>query len=411
MPLPSLVADDARVSDPKPSVLFVWNPLYEPRTVEAHVTHLREREATWWGRIYGRPGETPPGPPGETIRKLVEASAEHLLETLERQGEATVLVTNYVSLHALRVTEVRVGEEATRPPEEEIPDYYRGARVILWLRVTDVRALFYDQASTLAYLREVKFDRHLLDAKKAPGTLHPYDPFASMAYAYPLPISLDPSADSGWSAGSEPGSRFVDQEEAAFPRSLLSALGELHAQLPALWPKLSFQAQLLLATGRTSQAAFGPNSRYGVGPAVLGLASAVESELRDRILDPLRRSRDADLSRAQETLSILRGVLTQEAAPQGLGAMRVALGKLAKPLRGGPGAEVLPALVSLEARMTDGSPMDRLRCMRNDVAHAKRLVSAQEFEDVWEQVVTTPREPLLGSIADACEELLGLGLA
>ncbi len=394
-----------RVQASSSAVLLLWNPLHEPRAIEVHVDHLREREATWWGRIYGRPGETPLDAPSAGVQSMLDQSAAHLAPVLAGEGEATVLVTNQTSLHALRVTEVRAEHEP--PSMTEVPQYYKGTRAIQWFRVVDVRALYYDQVSTLGFLRSVKFDRHVLDAARRPGEIHNYDPFASMGYRYPLPITL--AAEDHATLWHRPSGvrRFVDLEEAAFPQALLQALAYLESRHEALWARLSRPAQLFLANGEVSRKALGEQSRFSVGPAVLGVAQAAEHEIADGIVRPLLDPAPARTERGSALRRAVYPDLSDEKQRKNntLGGLMIKLGKISRALDESGLQGAFPALYRLKPESRDGSDLWTLKEARNSVAHPGRSATSDDLRTLWELAMARHEAPLLARIADARSEI------
>lgn len=397
------------------AVLLVWNPLHEPRSIEVHVEHLRTGSATWWGRIYGRPRETPTRGPSPAVTTMVDRTRRHVEQALAEAGEVTVFVTNHTSLHALRVTEVR-GAEA-RPPLDAIPEYYRDKLALQWFKVVDVRALSYDQTSTLDYLREVRFAREVLDVAgpwprvgEAATEFHGYDPFASMAYRYPLPVELADDADPTFWQPPEGLRRFVDDEEAAFPHALLAALERLEGRVPALWGRISRPARLLVANGEVSRDALGSRSSFGLASAILGLATAVEHELREGLVLPLLVHTLPEV--APPPVVTLRRHFEEAGYPwsRNLGGLQIALGGIAATLAKSGLAPRYPELHGLGDQRKPGSDLAALTALRNDVAHHKRSVGQGDFADAWERALGRPTGALLDRIVSARDEIAALGL-
>ncbi len=391
------------MSDPRPAVLTVWNPSQEPRTIEVHVEHLRRRPDawTWWGRIYGHPDPKAKINPSEDILDAIERSTAHIEAELVARGEATVLVTNFVSLHALRVTKVRGPKP--RPRASEVPDYYANRHVLSWYRVADIRALSYDQASTIGYFDHlVTFER--LRPDKRPWRTR-FDPFAANGYIYPLPIWLD--VESGGPFDGRPRTaRFVDDAEAALPLPVQQAQARLARQVPRIWARARRPAQLFLAAGEASRSSMGDQrSVFGLRPAVLGLAAAVEREIRDEVVHPLLY-RDADLARQLVGAVSARGVSLS--GPITLGGMRRLLCELGRALAETEHGARCPGVVSFadedggeQGLRTDFS---RLVNLRNQAVHANDF-EWPAFEDTWRRVLTDDARPLLLRVLDARDEV------
>jgi hypothetical protein len=285
-------------ADAPVQLLQAWNPLTEPLTVKVHVDALLAGGAdpyVWFGRIYaGRaPGATTP----EGARERWPAVAA-LADELDQAGrELLLLVTNFKSLHALRVDRILFGAGATRDDARHVPSYYRNETVPLWFRVRDIRPLSHDQMATLQWLDE--WTRVEPEARPGRATFaFPFDPFRSFHYRYPVPLRSIPAAQvfDGAALGAAPPGRrlFAARPGAVFPPDVESSWAALRKDLDPPWSLLEESSRVFLASAALVDslvgAGDGDGARFAMEPsaALVLLAKAVETECR-AALEALRR--------------------------------------------------------------------------------------------------------------------------
>src|SRR5690606_16863860 len=234
--------DEPGMQHKVPQLLSVWNPYFEPETIQVHVEILRQYRKVWWARLYR----------GERMDRAAcrdkYARLAQLWDDARAEGRCVVLfVTNFVALHALLVDEILFGPEL--PPEEiayapahyfQEPDDPKGPWPVLWFRVRDVRALAYDQVHTLRYF----FDREI-DA----GDFG-YDPFASFKWRYPE-VAMAPPAEEIFDPELLAGRArmFADLQETLFPPEVQTARVELEKKLGETWLGLEERSRTFLASG------------------------------------------------------------------------------------------------------------------------------------------------------------------
>lgn len=267
-------------------LLQAWNPLTEPLTVKVHVDALlrcKNDRRAWFGRIYaGRKGDalTPGG-----ARANWPLVAE-VADDMERTGrELLLLVTNFQSLHALRVDRVAFGADGAREDPGHVPAYYRDARVAIWFRVRDVKPLSHEQMATLTWLE----DNARVEPAQAPGAFpFGFDPYRSFHYRYPVAVRSLPVGDVFDyrrldTAPGQPG-LFAAQPGTVFPPNLDVAREALRTEMDPPWSLLEEPSRLYLASSTLVEALQqeGGSARYGMEPsaALMLLSKAVETECR-----------------------------------------------------------------------------------------------------------------------------------
>ena len=265
------------MSDRISQLLSVWNPFYEPHTVQVHGEILRRNEKVWWGRLYR----------GPTDRFTAEAARDKWSEvaTLADQAagegrELVMYVTNYEVLHALRISRVIFGSEL---PDEErpfVPPYYKKADIPvgMWFEVRDLRALAWNQLDTM---------RFCLETGRI-GNEYGYDPYASFLHKYPLVLDgapVEETFDPAHLRGRH--NRFVDLPESLYPPAVDEASRELATRLDGVGERLEQKSQAFLASAWLIYHRLGHASGFDLSAALVGVSRAVETEVSEGIFGPL----------------------------------------------------------------------------------------------------------------------------
>ena len=341
-------------------LLQVWNPLFHPLTVKLHVDQLlaapESQKYVWWGRIYAgnKPGALTPAGAAEKWRHVADVARE----MREARRDVVVLTTNFKSLHALRVDEIRFGADSVRDDGARVPAYYKEHRAAIWFRVRDVRPITHDQNATIAWL-----DANTLFDAGAPGYQpHPFDPFRAMRYDYPIALVSAPVTslfdDSAFASDVPPNRRlFAAQPGTVFPPDLESAMSTLARDIDPPWSILDEASRVFLASASVVEALLRNDGAFRTmepSAAMILMAKAVENECRAL----LRAVRDT-----------ARGRVADDIERAMLGDMSDAVRML------GPVARELGA-VPLQALARNDAWLDWLTSFgraRNRAAHAERL--------------------------------------
>lgn len=358
--------------DPKvPQLLSVWNPYFEPETIQVHVELLRQHGKVWWARLYRG-------------KELDEAAAREKYAQVAalwepgRRGEGVLYVTNYVMLHALRVDGVVFGRQL--PPEEipyapshyfQDPEDEKGPWPALWFRVRDVRALAFNQVETLRYF----FDR-VIDAAE-----FGYDPFASFKWNYPALVQGPPVErifDERLLEGR--GRMFADLPETLFPPDVQNARRQLEAKLGEHWGQLEDRSRIFLASAWVVYAQYRRHKDFDLSSALTGAARAVETELCSQIVKRVVRA--------------LRLESLFGAQPITLGSSAKFLDELAARAK----ERDVNALHVLAQNASWREWLERFVDLRNDAAHAQQVRRARVIR-AWEELVGegTQFAPLLAA--------------
>lgn len=351
-----------------PAALVVWNPLFQPDTVLAHVQHWRasgvgEARCTWWGRIYdGKPGGTPRRELLDSLDQALEACRRSLSE----RGRVVLFATDFRQLHVLEVDEVRrtLHEPELAPLAHERPAYYDTKTVIAWFRVRDVRALSFEALDTLQYLRE-----HVRVKHSQLG----YDPYASLGLRYPTFVcgpSVRELFDNPRAARGIP--RFADLSETIYPPRLAQARNELESMLGAsTWSGLEEGSRLFLASARILVTQLHVlDTQLELTPVVMYLSNALEREILGGVVNPMAnalRSKEAFPSRSvlEQAWSMLR-----PDSKLSLGSSVLLVPALRTWTQSLPAAPALRALTANDAwRVWLDDFVER----RNDAAHARHV--------------------------------------
>lgn len=271
-------------------LLFVWNPLLSPTAVRDHVKVLRRPcsdgpRHVWWGRLYqGRRADT------ELLDKWSELAT--LVKTHRESGkELIVFVTDYTSLHVMRVDRVILPTEPG-PPPGRLPAYYEGKpRVPLWLRVRDIRVLSYRQISTLEYLYQ-----HLKEGDYGYG----FDPYAAREFYFPIVVKPVESVSLETlfcdSRHDMVDRLFADDDDVLAEPRVREAEKRAKQVMGPLWNDLESSSRVFLASSSAVELADSWEAQgFDLSNALVGLAKAVEVELVEGVLHPAARLQDPKL--------------------------------------------------------------------------------------------------------------------
>lgn len=368
-----------------PQLLSVWNPYFEPETIQVHVELLRSHGKVWWARLYRG------SPLDEAAARDKYAQVDALWEEARVAGRELVLfVTNFVMLHALRVDGIVFGgrlapEEIPFAPSHyfQEPEDGKGPHPAIWFRVRDVRALAFNQVETLRYF----FDR-VIDAAS-----FGYDPFASYKWNYPA-VVRGPAAERIF----EPalldgrGRMFADLAETLFPPEVQNARRKLEAKLGSHWGLLEDRSRIFLASAWVIYEQYRRHRDFDLSSALTGAARAVETELCNQLIKPA--------ARALRLESVFGNL------PITLGSSARFLDALAEGAR----EQGVLALQHLAGNESWREWLDRFVDLRNDAAHAKP-VRRSRVEKAWREIVGEPTQlaPLLAAKKRLAESLRGDG--
>lgn len=253
------------------ALLAVWNPYFKPETIAAHVESLKQapadRKWTWWGRFYV----------GKRAIEEVLPTVTH--SRLSRDVERVLYVTNFSSLHALRIDQLHVG----RLPDDEFalaPAYYRESQhqIPLWFRVRDVRVLHWQQLPTLTALAEMA-EVELKEGAFIRSSFGKVDPYAAHQWNWPVLVDGRP-VDELFPAGEE----FFSRPLTIAPQAILDSIEVLKEAHPELWTSLDPGSQLALASAEMVHRVTQGQQAFDVATAAIGLTRALEIELCRRLV-------------------------------------------------------------------------------------------------------------------------------
>jgi hypothetical protein len=381
-----------------PQFLSVWNPYYEPQTIAEHVNILRAGKGhVWWGRIK------------EGTQLCAAQAREKWPEVARIAAEAraagrtpTLFVTDFQSLHALRVEEVRFGEELPPGEEELAPSYYRVQRkhVPLWFRVSDVKAISHDRLTTLRYFAEELGPVAAAGADPATCGSYHYDPFASCTHLYPIVVPGPPTeAIFGAAPRTLRGRRVTlhaDLPETLFPPEIGEAYDQLAGSLGGeTWGALEEKSKSFLATAWVIHRRHSRVTGFDHAVIVTGLARALEAELWEGIADRLQ------LLAERERLAT---AVAERTRPdhRTLGAAARHLLPAVVPLARDLG---LPRVEAWAANREWGSWLGRFVDVRNRSSHAGQ-VPIRSFRRHWEQLLPEHGDSRFVALAAAKRELV-----
>lgn len=281
---------------PEPQMLTVWNPVFQPETIEVHISKLlegRPDKHVWWGKIHSRHQPESSKSEGKRLHHLV-ALAE---ASRERSRHSVLYSTNFQSLHALKVSEVVPGAPGEWPDDGLFPDYYQDKDIAVWFRVEDIRAISHDQTVTLAYLRTV-LGNVLHPETRAP--LRPFDPFTSVGFQYPVLIE-GPSSEEVFDPGelekrAPRVALYAELEDAVFSPWHRFARQRLSRVFEEDWPLFTARSKCFLLSAEV----MGLQNQHeeaktflDYGGIVCEFAKAIEAELIDGIVVPLLQESSA----------------------------------------------------------------------------------------------------------------------
>lgn len=302
-------------------LLTVWNPELKPDTIKAHVDILRQGDYVWWARIHkGKAVQNPNTSVDdyEPFRKL--AAQDNLL----------LFVTDYRSLHALRVTDVVTTRRLDPTDQPFTPAYSRGENALAWFKVTDIRAISHDSLEALDWMKRRIFPTLVGGGKPLRGTWG-FDPYASLPYFFPIVVKGPSVACVFDACDLANGCRRFADHDSVFAAPLVERAFEALAAVlgPGTWDGLADDTKFFLASTHIVHRQLGEEF-LDVGPRITGLARALERELRDEILLPLHGSRASlpDARELEEVFVAQREDRKFSARDVALGGLPIYLGKL-----------------------------------------------------------------------------------
>lgn len=371
-------------------LLFVWNPLLSPTAIREHVTVLRAPcpdapRHVWWGRLYqGRRTDAELREKWADLTRLVEGHEAD-------RRELIVFVTDYRSLHVMRVDKVILPGEPG-PPPGRIPSYYEcKARVPLWLRVRDIRVLSYRQTSTLEYLYQ-----HLREGDYGYG----FDPYAAREFYFPIvvkpvePIGLEQLFSD--SRHDMKDRLFADDDDVLAEPRVREAEKRAAGIMGPLWPRLESSSRVFLASSSAIELADSPSSQgFDLSNALVGLAKAVEVELVEGVLDPAARIEDPKLSR-------LLSEARQKVGHFTLGSWCILRNRAFQ----GAARRAAPALRRLTADHDWLAWIASFAELRNAALH-RGMVSTEQYASARDRLIAPEATSALAPLVSAKRELLG----
>lgn len=371
-------------------LLAVWNPVVKPETIAAHVESLHrapeDRKWTWWGRLYV----------GKRPIQEVLPTVTH--ERLSRDVERVLYVTNFSSLHALRIDRIHLGHL----PEVELhqaPPYYGESEhaIPLWFRVRDIRVVHWQQEPTLTALAEMA-EVELREGTFVRSAFGRVDPYAAHRWDWPVLVDARPVRELF-----HPGVKYWHAPETVAPQVIHASSRRLRDRHPTLWSELDAGSQLALASADSVHQLAQRQTRFDIASAAIGYTRALEIELCRRLLleaalPPLR----AALGEEGLEQLLLRGKdarrwWKERPHPPTLGESVFALRHLREPSQ--------EAGWSAMVALSEKDQLERLRAaaqLRNDAAHGQN-VSARDvdrlFNELWGE------RPLFARIQEALLQL------
>lgn len=340
-------------------LLTVWNPYFEPTTIQVHVDILRKQRhlphrRVWWGRLYR--GDQQHFTEAEARKKWYEV-ANFVDRVRGEKRELVLYATNFQTLHALRVGRVVFGSDLPADEQPFVPEYYARTGCIsgLWFEVLDVRALAFNQLDTLRFCLD-----HI-------GNEWGYDPFAAIWRWYPIVLPGAP-VEQLFSREilRDRAPLFADLPETIYPPEVEHARKQLEGKVPQLWAGLEEKSRVFLASSWLVWERMGHASGFDLSAAIVGVSRALETEVCEGIFAPLHRVAESAWGSAQARERIHGSGL----------AGRLTLGYAARRLRElGPAAAEL-GLAELD-RLTRNrrwlARLDRFVALRNQGAHGEEL--------------------------------------
>jgi len=269
-------------------LLTVWNPYYQPETIQVHADILRRQEhdrRVWWARLYKSSQPFDEARARQRFPRVVEVADE-----ARREGRDFVLyATNYQTLHALRVERVVFGDALGPEEAAFVPAYYRREILhpALWFLVRDIRALAFNQVETL---------RYFLESGDLASGVSGYDPYAAFKHDYPIPVEgppveglFDPSRLRGKVRC------YADLPETIFAPEIAAARRDLARLLEGTWDRLEEKSQAFLATAQVVYGQHQNTPGFDLSAAFSGVARAVETEICEGVIEPFVQIARAEL--------------------------------------------------------------------------------------------------------------------
>lgn len=371
-------------------LLAVWNPVVKPETIAAHVERLDRspegRKWTWWGRLYV----------GKRPIQEVLPTVTH--ERLSRDAERVLYVTNFSSLHALRIDRIHLGPLNDVELRQAPPYYGESEHAIpLWFRVRDIRVIHWQQEPTLTALAEMA-EVELRDGSFVRSSFGRVDPYAAHRWDWPVLVDARPVTELF-----PPGVKYWPSPETVAPQLIQDSSRRLRERHPDLWSELDAGSRLALASADSVHQLAQGQTRFDIASAAIGYTRALEIELCRRLLleaalPPLRAALGEEgleqcLFRGRDARRWWR----DRPHPPTLGESVFALHHLREPSQ--------EAGWSAMVALSEKHQLERLRAaarLRNEAAHGQNVAARDVnrlFEELWGE------QPLFATIQQALLEL------
>lgn len=369
-------------------LLTVWNPYYEPHTIQVHAEILQRQQEdhrVWWARLY------------MGTRRFDEAAARerypHVADVADearREGRDLVLyTTNYQVLHALKVEEVVFGSALDPAEAPFVPPYYKRElpQPVLWFKVRDIRALAFNQLDTLRYFLE---SGEIVSGKSG------YDPYAAFHHDYPIVVEAPPAEVTFDPAGLKRKKRlYVDHPETVFPPEVELARKELEELMGGVWLGLEEKSQAFLATSWLVYGQYQDTRGFDLSAAFSGVARAVETEVCEGVVEPF--------------LTLVRRQLGEEELLRRFGpASRLTLGKARAVLDASKEIALPLGLRWMWQLASHGEWrkwLDDFVAIRNDASHVTEL-SKRRVRKRWSEIFVAEGESRLEQVVRAKQQVL-----
>lgn len=366
-------------------LLTVWNPYYEPHTIQVHADILRRQQQdhrVWWARLYMGTRQFDAAAARERYRHVAEVADE-----AKRERRPIVLyTTNYQVLHALLVDEVVFGAALPEGERQFIPAYYQRElpQPVLWFRVRDIRALAFNQLDTL---------RYFLEGGEIASGKSGYDPYAAFHHDYPIVVQAPPAEQVFDRSLLRKERLFVDRSETVFPPEVELARKELRKKMGRVWAKLEDKSKAFLATSWLIFDKYQNASGFDLSAAFTGVARAVETEVCEGVMEPfvqlVRKTKgDVDLGllpSSRLTLGAVPPVLDRAES------LALDLG--------------LNQLWQLASHREWRRWFDSFVAIRNDASHAETL-TRKRVKKRWDEIFADESESRLTAVVLAKQQIV-----
>lgn len=340
----------------EPALLVVWNPELELATVWKHVEKLDERGYVWWAKLRSldsRESES-------SKRRLAQFAHE-----VRSAGRDFVLyVTDFQMLHALRVTEMRLGTAATLSADEPLPEYARDRRAVSALfKVTDIRELSDERIATLEFLRQ------RLE----------FSPYSSSTKEYPMQVP-GLGVDATF-IGDRPESTLSNFVPWYMEQALKTAERSFG---PPLWKNLDDDTKAFFASAVVTRARMKKSGGSDHSAMVVSFGKAMEAEWR-RVSDVFQQ---AGLYQSKTFLDCFQNKRTKEVGlkvtnPNSLGFIGNVLATVRNAKKARAPVSVPESLQRLAWNREWAAWMPGFAAWRNVAAHAKEIPE-EAAEQIWQ---------------------------